>query len=125
VILGILAVGALYLGARKIVEGVENTFGPARAEDYELNSSDMSCDLEGSSSMTVSGTLTNKTSHRQNYSVSIDFLEGTNGPKLGNATGLTGSLAAGQTGRFEGNDFATRQPRALTCKVTGVSYAGP
>jgi hypothetical protein len=121
IVLVIGGVGVFVWGASRLVQ---NTFGTARPGDFELSSSDMTCEVSSTGSMTASGTITNKTDHSQAFRISIDFLEGSAGAKLGDATALSGSLSSGQSSTFRGSDFVTRQPRALTCKITDVSYAG-
>jgi hypothetical protein len=75
--------------------------------------------------MDVSGVITNKTDHNQEFRIKIDFVEGTDGPLLAEATTFTGSLTSGESMTFRESSPISRQPRALTCKVVDVSYFGP
>ena len=75
--------------------------------------------------MAVSGTIQNTSDHNQEFRISIEFVEGTAGPKLGETSSLSGSLRPGQSTTFRASERLASQPTALTCKVVDVSYFGP
>jgi hypothetical protein len=120
VVLSIVGVIGLFVVARGIVS---STFGTARPEDFELVADDMTCTLEGSR-MEVSGSIENTTDHNQEFRISIEFVEGSSGPKLGEASAFSGSLRPGQSGTFRASAPIASQPSGLTCKVVDVSYFG-
>jgi len=120
VLLSIIGIVVLFVAANRLVQN----FGTARPEDYELTQDDMTCTVT-SGEMDVSGVITNKTDHNQEFRIKIDFAEGTDGPLLGEATAFTGSLTSGESMTFRESSPISRQPRALTCKVVDVSYFGP
>jgi hypothetical protein len=121
VVLSLAGVAAAIYGANRLWQ---NTVGTADPADYSLSGDDMTCTISSSGLMTAAGTITNKTDHPQAFRISIDFVEGTDGPTLGSGSGVSGSIPAGRSATFDATDSVSRQPQALTCKVTDVSYFG-
>jgi hypothetical protein len=120
VVLAIIAVVVLGVMTNRLVQ---NTIGTAKPEDFEL-SAEMACNFDAGR-MSMTGAITNTTDHNQEFRISIEFVEGKTGPKLGEATALTGSLSAGQSTGFRASSVVSSQPTGLTCRIVDVAYNGP
>jgi len=124
-VLGIAAtVGVILLG-KSAVDNLNDTFGVASADNYELPSGDIKCTVDPvTGAMKASGTLTNKKSGRQAYQVKIDFLDESN-TKLGSGNGFTGDLSSGQKGTWDTVSFDSNNAtdKKITCKVGEVDYS--
>jgi hypothetical protein len=118
-VIGIGGTVALVYGANR---WWQSTVGTARTSDYQIDTSAFTCSITPGRLMKATGNFTNKKDQAQAYRISIDFTEGSNGPKLGDAIAFTGTLNAGETKPFDANAVATRQPTAVRCKITDVSY---
>ena len=121
VILGIGVVVAIVLIAGSAVDTLNKTFGPAAASDYELKIT--GCTVSDTSGLIeATGTITNKTDHRQAFSMNIDFI-GDGNVKLGDGFASTSGLDSGQSGNFKATSFSSgAEGQNVTCKQGDVSY---
>lgn len=127
VVLGIIAViAAVVLGGAAINEvntQIENNFGVANAEDYEVVIE--SCTVSEFGLVEASGTITNKDTARHAYSIEADFFDpGASDLKLGGSTTYTSGLNQDQSEAWSVTTSASGDPTEVECVVSEVSYFG-
>ena len=75
--------------------------------------------------MEVSGTIVNKTNHRQAFNLQVDFLDDSDVKLASDSLVYVSSLDANGKGKWSATGFATgTAPESIKCKVSQVNYWG-
>ncbi len=119
-VLSVLVLCALYVVGRKAVEDFNTSFGVAAAADYKLDVTE--CGRDDFEDPVASGTIVNKSSHRQGFEIKIDFVDA-DGTKLAGGTTFTGGIEPGQTATWRVPTLGFSGKGTPVCKVVEVDYS--
>ena len=119
VVFTIIGAGCLVFVGKNAVDSLAKTFGEAKTSDY--SAAITSCTSNGSSSVSVNGTIKNKRSRRQAYRIEVRVTA--DNAVVGVGTAYPGQLASEETQPFSTSVFGT-VPEGVTpvCQISEVDY---
>lgn len=120
-VIGVLVAVVIIVVVNRAVDEIDQAWGVANPDDYELDRDTCTTDAVGD--VTATGTLRNTSDRMRSFEVEVRFTE-TSGSLITIDRTFTGQLEPGQEGPWEVLTFAAPEGQTFECSISEVRYSG-